>query len=50
MAGLPMPGLRSMSYSGRPVTGSMLVNTFCFTYGFASMNEMPVALRSSIQR
>jgi hypothetical protein len=39
-----------MSYSGRPVTGSILVNTFCFTYGLASMNEMAVALRSSIHR
>ena len=46
-----MPGFRSSSYSGRPVTGSIAVKTFWSTYGWASTKRMgPAAVRSSVQR
>ena len=50
VARLPMPGLWSGSYSGRPVFGSTDEKTFCSTNGFASTKPMASAFRSSSQR
>src|SRR5437588_6256948 len=45
-ARLPVPGMRSSLYVGRPVVGSMLLKTVCLTYGVADTNEILSALRS----
>jgi hypothetical protein len=41
---LPVPGLCSGSTSGRPVFGSTLLNTFCFTNGSPSTKCETVGL------
>src|SRR5215475_13709114 len=46
-ARLPVFGTRSGLYSGRPVVGSMLLKTFCLTYGVAETNAILSAERSS---
>src|SRR5262245_39313259 len=46
----PVLGLCSGSTSGRPVFGSMLLNTFCRTNGRASTNLMGPSVRSRNHR
>src|SRR6266571_3356624 len=46
----PLPGLRSMTYSGRPVFTSMLLKTSCFTKGLAETKAILSLLRSSNHR
>src|ERR1700748_2479082 len=47
---LPVPGLRAVSISGRPVFGSRLLKTFCFTYGRPSTKLIGPFVRSRNQR
>jgi len=46
---LPVPGLRAGSISGRPVFGSRLLKTFCFTYGRPSTKLMALEALSGAE-